>query len=320
MVWIYTWHMAMGTRKMRERQRTCGRAAITVGLPFYNAGTTLLPAIRSVFAQTLQDWELILYDDGSTDGSLQLARSISDARVVVHSTGRNCGLVSALNRIAQLAQGQYLARMDADDLMHPARLQRQVEFLDRHAEVPVLGSGAYVIDGDGRPMGIRAQAAPDTSDYALLRRNPILHPTVAGRTSWFRANPYDPAFPRSEDHELWCRMAGPSPVGHIGEPLLFIRDASARQTGKYAATCRSDMRIYRKYGPARVGRFRTAALLAGAWAKPLVYSMAARAGLESRLLGLRNQPLSVQQAADASAALDLIANLPLHDILRDFRA
>ena len=292
---------------------------ITIGLPFHNAESTLLDSIRSIFAQTFQSWELILYDDGSTDGSLAIAQSISDDRVRVLSEARNRGLVAALNRIPHLARGEYLARMDADDLMHPDRLARQVEFLDRHPQACIVGTGAYVIDGAGRPIGIRGQMPPDMSDYGLLRVNPVLHPTVTGRTAWFQANPYDPAFPRSEDHELWCRIAGRTRLEHLNHPLMFIRNANLRQTGKYAASCRSDVLIYRKYGPARIGHWRTARLVAQARVKPLVYSLAVRAGVEAKVLAMRNQPLTVEQAAEAIATLEYIAQVPLHVILQSFQ-
>ena len=293
---------------------------ITVGLPFYNAESTILQSIRSVFAQTFASWELILYNDGSTDDSLRIAQSVSDDRVRVVSIPKNRGLVAALNTIAHLAHGEYLARMDADDLMHPNRLAQQADFLDQRGDTFVLGTGAYIIDVAGRPIGIRGQTAPDMSAYGLLRVNQVLHPTVTGRTAWFQANPYDPAFPRSEDHELWCRIADRGRVEHLNRPLMFIRDADLRQTGKYTDTCRSDLLIYRKYGPSRVGGWRTAGLVAQALLKPVAYSLAAHAGLEARLLAIRNQPLTATQAAEARATLELIAQVPLHAILRNFQS
>src|SRR3954468_15780628 len=104
---------------------------VTIGLPFVNSGETLPNAIRSVFAQTYDDWELILCDDGSTDISLEIARSVRDARVRVLSDGKNVGLPCRLNQIAAVARGEMLARMDADDLMHPNRIAAQVALLDR---------------------------------------------------------------------------------------------------------------------------------------------------------------------------------------------
>ena len=90
--------------------------AITIGIPFYNAEAYLADAIRSVFAQTYEDWELILIDDGSTDNSLAIARSVDDPRVRVYSDGKNKKLASRLNELTQLATYEFIARMDADDV------------------------------------------------------------------------------------------------------------------------------------------------------------------------------------------------------------
>ena len=101
---------------------------VSIGLPFFNAGRMLTAALQSIFAQSLEDWELILLDDGSSDKSLHLAASIQDLRVRLFSDGRNRGLSYRLNQSALLARGKYLARMDADDVMHPDRLRRQIGF------------------------------------------------------------------------------------------------------------------------------------------------------------------------------------------------
>src|SRR5690554_4188978 len=100
-----------------EADVSCDLPSVSIGIPFFNAEAYLLDAIKSVFAQTHQNWELILLDDGSTDRSLEIARSIDDPRVRVYSDGQNKHLAARLNEIARLARYEYLARMDADDLM-----------------------------------------------------------------------------------------------------------------------------------------------------------------------------------------------------------
>src|SRR5215207_5701854 len=119
---------------------------VTIGLPFYNAANTLASAVRSVFAQTYHDWELILVNDGSSDRSLEIADAVKDPRIRVMSDGRNKGLAARLNEITSSACGRYIARMDADDLMHPDRLARQVALLQTRPRVDVVGTATYATD------------------------------------------------------------------------------------------------------------------------------------------------------------------------------
>ena len=123
---------------------------VTIGLPFYNAEKYLALAIESVLQQTYTDWELLLLDDGSTDDSLSIAQSYAqkDSRIKVISDGKNKNLATRLNELPSLAQGLYLARMDADDIMHPARIERQLAVLKTHPEIDVLGTNAYIINDE----------------------------------------------------------------------------------------------------------------------------------------------------------------------------
>ena len=120
---------------------------VTIGLPFYNAEKYLALAIESVLQQTYTNWELLLLDDGSTDNSLSIAQSYAqkDSRIKVISDGKNKNLATRLNELPSLAQGLYLARMDADDIMHSARIERQLSVLKAHPEIDVLGTNAYII-------------------------------------------------------------------------------------------------------------------------------------------------------------------------------
>ena len=160
---------------------------VTIAIPFLNGSLTIRAAIQSVFAQTHDKWELLLMDDGSTDDSLQIAKSVRDPRVRVTSDGVRRGLVARLNQAAELADSPLLARMDADDLMHPERLARQVEYLRAHEHVDLVGTGLCTIGPDDRPVGMRSVAASQLRLKGL--QHGYLHATVTGRTGWFRANP-----------------------------------------------------------------------------------------------------------------------------------
>ncbi len=281
---------------------------VTVGLPFLNCAATLRDAIRSVFAQTRGDWELILVDDGSTDASGRIAAAVSDARVRVVSDGVNRGLVHRLNQIATLARAPYLCRMDADDVMHPRRLEAQLAFLAAHPDVDVVGSRSFSIDDDGLVRGLRIAATQEdvASPALVLAAARLLHPSVMGRTAWFLANPYSPRFVRAEDHELWCRTLPHSRFAVVGEPLLYYREPSRPRVGSYVQSCRTDREIYRVYGPAIVGRTGTAANIVRSFAKEAAYRVAAGIGLTGWLAARHALPLAAHDRNRAVAVLERV--------------
>lgn len=180
---------------------------VTIGISFYNARATLLDAIRSVFAQTHQDWELILVDDGSTDGSLELARSIDDPRVRVYSDGQNKRLAARLNELTRLARHDFVARMDADDLMTRDRIERQLRALVGNDDVDLVSAGLVSMSDDLQASGVRVapQGYEVTASEVLAGRAWITHAAVLGRRAWFLRNPYDETLRVSQDTNLWIR-------------------------------------------------------------------------------------------------------------------
>ncbi len=289
-----------------------GRAPkVSIGVSFYNCERTLTDTLRSVFAQTYTDWELILVDDGSRDGSLRIARSVADERVRVLADGVNRGLVERLNQINALARGQYVARLDGDDLMHPERLARQVEFLDRHREVDLVGSAVCTIDENSEPWGMRGEAPLNVSPAAVLCRGLVVHPTALGRTEWFRRNPYDPEYVRAEDRELWCRTCRTSTFARLPEQLLFYREGLAGNLDNYLRSYRTERKILRTYGPAAVGYGRTLLLLARTHFKGFAYRVCDSLGLQGRVIRRRNRPLLPGAAAEARAVIGRILRTPV---------
>src|SRR5699024_94971 len=129
--------------------------AISIGLPFYNAEEFLLDSIKSIFAQTYQNWELILIDDGSTDNSLSIAQSIDDPRVRLYYDGKNKKLAARLNEIAKLARHDYIARMDADDLISRDKLEKQLRILLENPNFDLVSTGLISITDDLKPVGLR---------------------------------------------------------------------------------------------------------------------------------------------------------------------
>lgn len=282
-------------------------ATVTIGVPFHDCAATLRETIQSVFAQSRGDWELLLVDDGSTDGSAALASAVDDPRVRVLSDGVNRGLVHRLNQIIDLAEAPYLCRMDADDVMHPRRLEAQLAFLEAHAEVDVVGSPMISIDEAGAIRGARGAGGATLRDPAsVLAAAPFGHPTVTGRTQWFKANRYDARFLRAEDHELWCRTVRHSRFATVEAPLLFYREPARVNLRNYVLSCRTDRRIYLRYGPGMVGYGATAACVARSLAKEACYRAASRLGAGGRLVARRSRPLAPEELVAAGAALEQV--------------
>lgn len=226
---------------------------VTIAIPFYNPGPFFEDAVKSVFAQTYSNWELLLVDDGSTDGSLEKALAVKDPRVRVINDGKNLGLVARLNQIAQLASGEYLARMDADDIMHPERIEKQVAFLENNPDVDVVDTGAIILDRDGQPVGMRGLKPELPTAFEILKRGGFLHPSIMARKTWFLSHPYDPEYPRAEDRELWARTFFETRFAHLPEPLLFYRFAGNVRLRAYLASYASERKVIKQYGPKMVG-------------------------------------------------------------------
>ena len=198
---------------------------ISVILPFLNGGAAFKPALRSILQQTYTNWELLLCDDGSTDGSLELARAIHDPRVVVWSDGKTKGLAARLNECIGRAGGALIARMDADDVSYPDRFRRQVEYLRDHPEIDMLGCCMLICEEDGKPIGKRTSPA----EHAEIVKNPALgfglaHPTWMARAEWYRRHLYDPTALRFEDIELLYRAHQTSRFANLGELLYGYRE------------------------------------------------------------------------------------------------
>lgn len=220
---------------MSETSPTVHKPVVSVAIPFHNPGPFFIPALQSVFAQTFADWELLLLDDGSTDGSAEFASRLQDDRVKVFIDGVNRGLSYRLNQSAQLACGEYLFRMDADDVMHPERLSQQLALLQSSSKQTVVGTACYSIDQHSQVVGWRPVCAIQHTGFAA--RHSFVHPTVAAATAWFRSNEYsqDHIYRRAEDAELWCRAASHTEFRWINRPLLYYRESGVFSISNYLA-------------------------------------------------------------------------------------
>lgn len=303
-------HLA-GSPNMSGRAQKMANARITIGLPFHNAERTLGDAVRSIFAQTFADWRLLLVDDGSKDRSLEIATAISEPRVSVLSDGANRGLAQRLNQISGLAETEFVARMDADDLMHPDRLRRQISYFEEFPNTDVVGTATYTIDAHSIPLGRRGDQPVDARIRSVLERAMLIHPTVTARSAWLQKNLYSVEYPRAEDYELWCRVCRDARIANIDTPLLFYREGVPVNLRGYLQTCQSARRIVRRYGPANIGRTATAALVVKTALKECVYHLVRSQRLQFALLRRRSTPLTVEERASASRIIASIRATPV---------
>jgi glycosyltransferase involved in cell wall biosynthesis len=198
---------------------------VTVALPVLNGGAVLENAVRSILYQSWPNWELLLLDDGSTDGAINRLTFLSDPRIVFIRDGQNLGLAYRLNQAVAMAKGKYFARMDHDDLCHPERFVRQIAFLEAHPEVELLATQCLTMDEQERLIGM----LPSAINHADICRRPwqgfyMAHPSWMGKTEWFRRNAYqDPAPYCCEDQELLLRAHYSSCYHTIPEYLLAYR-------------------------------------------------------------------------------------------------
>jgi len=201
---------------------------VTVLMPVYNGESFLRDAIDSVLAQTFADFELLVIDDGSTDGSVGIVRSYADPRIRLLQNPANLKLVATLNRGLKEARGELIARMDADDISLPARLGKQVAFMDGHPEVGACGAWVETF-GEREGDVWDYPTDPDTIRCTLLFRSVIAHPTVMLRRERFdpAGLRYDARYPQAEDFQLWQRAGNHFPLANLGEVLVRYRFSHA---------------------------------------------------------------------------------------------
>jgi glycosyltransferase involved in cell wall biosynthesis len=219
--------------------------AVRDGLPWVK------DAVASVLAQTLSDLELIVVDDGSVDATPALLADVDDTRLHVERQSRT-GLTRALNVALARASAPLVARLDADDIALPERLQRQVAFLDAHSEVGVVGSAAREIGEDG--LEVRVVRPPEDHvalRRALIRRNPMVHSTVTMRRGAVEAvGGYDARFAVAQDYDLWMRLVAVTRLANLPEALVVRRllpgrVSVARDTDRLRAEARARWRAVR---------------------------------------------------------------------------
>jgi len=203
------------------------RPLVSVVMVVFNVDAFLAESIESILGQTFKDFEFIIVDFGSTDKTKTIVSSYAakDGRITLHEVP-NCGLAAARNAGGLLAQGRYIAIMDADDVSLPNRLKWQVDFLEKHPEVSLVGGATEWIDANGRSLGIHRFPTEDHKiNSTLVIEFPLCHPTVLIRTRTFvLIGGYREAFVFGEDYDLWLRIVEQFRCANLSQVVLKYRN------------------------------------------------------------------------------------------------
>jgi hypothetical protein len=203
---------------------------VSVVMSVFNGERFLREAVASILGQSFRDFEFIIINDGSTDGTGAMLDSYarSDPRVRVYHQ-ENKGLTESLNRACGLAQGQYIARMDGDDVSTPDRLGRQIGFLEHHDKVGLLGGAVEEIDDQGRRVSLWRPPLENESIRAALHSFslPISHPAVMMRKQAFDAmGGYRAPFLLAQDYDLWLRIVEDWEAANLSDVVVRKRTHS----------------------------------------------------------------------------------------------
>ena len=194
-------------------------------MPVFNAARFLRPAIDSILAQSLKDFEFLIIDDHSTDNTVEIVKSYQDQRIrLLHNPDK--GIASALNMGIAQSRGIYLARMDADDVSYPLRFQKQVEYLNQHPECVLVSTNMSLMDEGGKiinPKVFPSNRFTPPLEWLLLWSTPVAHPSVMMRHEVVKNNHLDYKNVLAEDSELWRRLVFYGKLHRLDQVLLNYR-------------------------------------------------------------------------------------------------
>lgn len=203
---------------------------VSVLMPVYKTSEKYLrEAIESILSQTFEDFEFLILDDCPEDDREEIVRSYKDKRIKYYKNEKNLGISASRNKLIDLAQGEYLAIFDHDDISMPERLEKQVKYLEAHPECGVVGCKT-------QRMSNGKQSKNPTNDHeiklALMRVCALTHPASMIRKSFLTENNirYEEEFSPSEDYALWCRLIPYTKFHNLNDEVLFLYRDHAENT------------------------------------------------------------------------------------------
>ena len=213
---------------------------VTVSMPAFNSERYIAEAIESILAQSYENFELIIVDDGSTDRTREIVERYSDPRIIKIFSDQNRGLITTRNLIASIAKGKYLALLDADDRAFPERLQLQVDFLESNA-ADICGADHWTLNQANGEMKRSKQRHTDSDIRALLSIcSPLCNPAIMGRLEIFKQFPYKSSYMHAEDYCLWTEIAlAGYRFANIERKLIVYRLHSTQTSVNYLQAARN---------------------------------------------------------------------------------
>lgn len=201
---------------------------VSVVLPVYNGREHIGECIESVLSQTFRDFEFIIMDDGSEDGTADIVRTFHDARIRLME--REHGYIDTINALLAAARGKYVARIDADDLMLPGRLEKQFGFMEEHPDIDICGGGIRFTGG----MSGDFVRAGEVTLKDLVWRNPIIHPTAFVRRESIAGLRYDEDYIYAEDYRLWaCALRDGLKAYNLPDIIVQYRASHSQVSGQH---------------------------------------------------------------------------------------
>jgi len=200
---------------------------LSVIMAVYNNAPTLQQAVNSILKQTFKDFQFIIVNDVSTDQSEQILNQLAkkDKRIKLINNKAKLGLTKSLNKALKLVKTKYIARMDGDDIALPKRFEKQIDYLNKHPQIGLLGTAVYLINDKDKQIGLKRYS----SNHKVLRKKvlhycPFIHPTwILRRSVLLEVGEYNQNFPYAQDYELILRIASKFPTANLPEPLLKYR-------------------------------------------------------------------------------------------------
>ena len=290
---------------------------VSIGIPFYNAESFIDDAIKSILAQTYPYWELILVNDGSTDGSIDIAKKYLnlDSRIRLFDDGLNKKLPFRLNQIIKEAKFEYIVRMDADDLMSVDRLNKQVSFLMNNQEYDLITTGMYSIGNKNEILGKRIPRNYQMKPAEMLKGlTNLLHASMLAKKDWCLRNLYREDNALAEDYELWLtsNIKGDLKYYVLEEPLYYYREGENVKKEKMIKGYNTQIQVIERYSSGVISNREKEKIIKKFKLKKIIVSLLDLMGMMFFLQKKRVVPVNSEDVINYHKNLKIIKELELN--------